>query len=234
MLPKIEYPIFTFILPSTKKTIEYRPFTVKEEKLLLIAGESEDISDQIRAMRQVVNNCCLNLETDIGLLPQFDLEFAFLKIRSKSVSNEVELKYKDKVSGKVYSFIVDLDEIEITEHPGHSNIIQLTEDVGVIMKYPTLEMLTTFSNKDITKTENLLEYLEGCIESIFDSNQVYDVSIYSKEELMSWLESIPRSGLVKVVEFFETMPELKHDLVYTDVEGIERTIALRGIDDFFQ
>ena len=113
-LPKIKYPIFELTLPSNGETVNFRPFTVKEEKFLLISQESQDQKDRIRAMRQIVNNCCINLPKDIGLLPVFDLEYCFLKIRAKSVGNIVELKYKDLTDEKIYEFQVDLDETKLS------------------------------------------------------------------------------------------------------------------------
>jgi hypothetical protein len=227
-LPKIQLPIFELTLPSNSKKIKFKPFTVKEEKLLLIASESEDTESKIRAVRQIVNNCCLNLETDVEMMPSFDLEYCFVKIRAKSVGNEVELRYRDNTDEKIYDFLVDLDKLEVTFTENHTRNIPLSESVGVIMRYPTIEILSELS------TENgVLKMVQKCIETIYDENSAYQASEYSLDELNEFIESISASQFEKVLEFFSTMPALKHELHYTDSAGTEKTITLQGIDDFF-
>jgi hypothetical protein len=233
MLPKITYPIFELILPSNKKKYNFRPFTVKEEKLLLIANESEDFKDKIRAIRQIVNNCMLDLNTDIGLLPAFDLEYSYLKIRAKSVGEEVELRYRDNTDNQVYDFTIDLNDIEVTFNEKHKSTIQLTDIIGIQMRYPTIEMLDTIQiNKE--DPASILSLVKACIATIYDEDSVYDTNEHTDQELSEFVESIPGKAFEKIIEFFDTIPVLKHDLVYTDQEGTEKTITLQGIDDFFQ
>lgn len=232
-LPKIQYPIFELTMPSTKEAIKFRPFTVKEEKILLISQESEDRKDRVRAMRQIVNNCCLNLPQDIGLLPPFDLEYCFLKIRSKSVGNIVELKYRDLTDQKIYEFEVDLDEIEITFNDGHDPNIKIDDNLGMIMKYPTIELLDNMKG-DLESTETLFEIISKCISVIYDENAAYEASNYSNKEIYEFLESLPSKVFDDITKFFETTPVLRHELNYKDSEGTEKTITLDGIDDFFQ
>ena len=232
-LPKIKYPIFELTLPSTKETIKFRPFTVKEEKLLLIAQEGDELTDRLTAIRQVVNNCMLNLPKDVGLLPSFDLEYCFLKLRSKSVGNEIQLTYRDNSDEKNYDFEVDLDKIEITFDENHNKTIQLTEDLGVVMEYPTIETIIAIGNNigDSTATLNLIK---KCISTIFDNDNSWNVSDYTDKEITEFIESIPTKQFEKISDFFETTPVLKHDLHYTDSAGTEKTITLQGISDFFQ
>lgn len=232
-LPKIQYPIFQFILPSTKETIKFRPFTVKEEKLLLIAQESDNQKDRLGAFRQIVNNCSLNLSKDIGELPSFDLEYAFLKIRSKSVGNTIDLKYKDLTDEQIYTFEVDLDELEITYDDNHTNNIMITDELGFIMTYPTVEMLDDV-DLNSENTDSVLSLVKKCIKTIYDENNTYNPKDYTEEEINSFVEDIPAKAFEKVTEFFNTMPVLKHDLKYKDSAGTEKTITLQGIDDFFQ
>lgn len=232
-LPKIEYPIFELTLPSDKSKVQFRPFTVKEEKLLLIAQESEDQKDRVRAMRQIVNNCCLNLSKDIGLLPSFDLEYCFLKIRAKSVGNIVELKYRDLTDQKIYSFEVDLDELEITFDKGHTNTIKVSDELGLVMTYPTMEML---ERVDVTKEDNEAAFslIRLCVETIYDAETAYVAKDYTEEELSTFIDSLPVKAFEDMTQFFNTLPVLKHELHYKDSEGTEKTITLQGIDDFFQ
>jgi len=232
-LPKIQYPIFELTLPSNKETVTYRPFTVKEEKLLLISQESEEQKERIRAMRQIVNNCCFNLSQDIGLLPSFDLEYCFLKIRSKSVGNIVELKYRDLTDNKIYNFEVDLDELEVTFNENHKTAIKINDDLGIIMKYPTVELLNSIKT-DIEDPETVFEVIKKCVATIYDEDNTYDTKDYTNEEIAEFVESIPAKAFEDITEFFETIPVLKHELHYKDSDGTDKTITLQGIDDFFQ
>jgi len=232
-LPKIQYPIFELTLPSNKETVTYRPFTVKEEKLLLISQESEDQKERIRAMRQIVNNCCFNLSQDIGLLPSFDLEYCFLKIRSKSVGNIVELKYRDLTDNKIYNFEVDLDELEVIFNENHKTAIKINDDLGIIMKYPTVELLNNIKT-DIEDPETIFEVIKKCVATIYDEDNTYDTKDYTNEEITEFVESIPAKAFEDITAFFETIPVLKHELHYKDSDGTDKTITLQGIDDFFQ
>ena len=231
-LPKIQYPIFELTLPSNKETVTYRPFTVKEEKLLLISQESEEQKERIRAMRQIVNNCCFNLSQDIGLLPSFDLEYCFLKIRSKSVGNIVELKYRDLTDNKIYNFEVDLDELEVAFNENHKTSIKINDDLGIIMKYPTVELLNSIKT-DIEDSETVFEVIKKCVATIYDEDNTYDTKDYTNEEITEFVESIPAKAFEDITEFFETIPVLKHELHYKDSDGTDKTITLQGIDDFF-
>ena len=231
-LPKIQYPIFELTLPSNKETVTYRPFTVKEEKLLLISQESEEQKERIRAMRQIVNNCCFNLSQDIGLLPSFDLEYCFLKIRSKSVGNIVELNYRDLTDNKIYNFEVDLDELEVAFNENHKTSIKINDDLGIIMKYPTVELLNNIKT-DIEDPETVFEVIKKCVATIYDEDNTYDTKDYTNEEITEFVESIPAKAFEDITEFFETIPVLKHELHYKDSDGTDKTITLQGIDDFF-
>lgn len=233
-LPKIKYPIFELTLPSDKTKLTFRPFTVKEEKLLLIAQESEATADRLRAIRQIVNNCMLDLPKDIGLMPAFDLEYCFLKIRAKSVGNDVELRYRDNTDGKIYEFVVDLDALEVTFSDDHNPVIKFDDTLGVIMQYPTIEILNAIDGSELEDTEATLVLVKKCITTIYDEETTYDTADYTDGELNDFIEALPGKHFQKISQFFETMPILKHDLNYKDTAGTEKTITLQGIDDFFQ
>ena len=234
-LPKIEYPIFSLVQPSTQKSINFRPFTVKEEKILLIAEESQDSKDKLRAMRQIVSNCCIDLEEDVSNLPSFDIEYIFIKIRAKSVSNEVLLGFKDEEDGKVYEFEVDLDNIQVRFNENHKSDIKLNDKYGIVMKYPTYEML---ENLNIEDSEfPTLEIAAKCISLLYDleNDNVFDMSEYSKEEILEFLSSLLRSEFNDIIlTFFQTMPTLSHEIKYTNSLGTERIIILNSVSDFFQ
>jgi hypothetical protein len=232
-LPKIKYPIYELTLPSDKSTVKFRPFTVKEEKLLLIAQEGDDVVDRLNAVRQIVNNCCLNLSTDVGLLPAFDLGYIFLKMRSKSIGNILEPRYRDLEDEKIYDFIIDLDTIEVKFTEGHTNVIQLNDALGMVMQYPTIEMLDEVAKYE-DQSESTVAMVKRCIAKIYDEERTYDAAEYTDAELTEFLESIPSKDFEKVIEFFSTMPTLFHELKYTNSVGTEKTITLQGIEDFFQ
>jgi hypothetical protein len=232
-LPKINYPIFELTLPSTQKPLKFRPFTVKEEKILLIAQESDELTDKLRALRQIVNNCCLNLDQDIGTLPAFDLEYVFLKIRSKSVGNIIELTYRDNDDQKTYDFTVDIDTVEVEFNPNHKKNIELTNSLGIIMKYPTIEILER-AKVDTSDTNSVLTLVSQCIDTIYDEETTYNPKEYTVDELKDFVDSLSAKDFAKITAFFETMPNIKHTLKYKDSNGTEKTIVLQGIDDFFQ
>jgi hypothetical protein len=232
-LPKIQYPIFELTLPSNKEIVKFRPFTVKEEKLLLISQESEDQKERMRAMRQIVNNCCFDLSQDIGLLPSFDLEYCFLKIRSKSVGNIVELKYRDLTDNKIYNFEVDLDELEVTFTENHKTTIKINDDLGVVMRYPTIEIINDIKT-DLSNPESVFEVIKKCVATIYDADDVYDTKDYTDKEIADFIESIPAKAFEDIGDFFVTLPVLTHELHYKDSDGTDKTITLQGIDDFFQ
>ncbi len=232
MLPKIELPLFSFVRPSTQEEVYFRPFKVKEEKILLIANESDDPVDKLLAIRQIVANCCQDVD-DVLSWPPFDLEFAFLKIRAKTVGNEVELKYRDTADNNVYSFVIDLDTIEVKIPENHTRDIELAPEIYVKMKYPTYEMEKKL-DKNFANPDNLIAYVKACVEYIADADNVYSMDEYSDKQVLEWLEDIPSSTFNKIVDFFDTIPTLTHELKYTDSFGTEKTIPLVGINDFFQ
>lgn len=233
-LPKIELPLFELKLPSDGQSVKFRPFTVKEEKFLLVAQESEEPKSRLLAMRQIVNNCCIDLPDDIGKMPSFDLEYCFLKIRSKSVGNEIEVAYQDNDDQKIYEFKINLDEVEITRNPDHKNTFNIIDNIGVVMRYPTIEQLTEIQMDLANDPSSILNLVRACIDVIYDDDSAYETKDYTDAELTEFVDSIPSAEFVKIARFFETMPVLRHELKYKDSNGTEKIITLEGIDDFFQ
>ena len=231
-LPKISYPIFELELPSTKQKIKYRPFLVKEEKILLTAQVSGEAEDVVNSIRQVINNCILSEGVNIDTLTTFDLEYLFIKIRSKSVNNIIKLAYRDLEDDKRYEVEVDLDEIKILEDPNHTNKIAITDDMGMIMKYPSADIASSLKILD-GEMDIFFEVLKGCIESIYDSESVYKVSDYSSEELDEFVQSLDVNTFKKIQDFFATMPRLHYEVKYTNSLGNEKVIPLTTLNDFF-
>jgi hypothetical protein len=229
MLPKIQHQLFEIEIPSLKKKVQFRPFLVKEEKILLIAAESDDDGDIIRALLQIINNCAQE-DIDLSRLAIFDIEYVFLKLRAKSVDNIIELAYEDLEDGEERKFKVNLNDIELVTNEKHTNIIDVTDSVKMKMKYPTSELAAAVES---AKTE--LEFLETmlveCVDSIYDDETVYDS--FSEEELKEFLDNLDSKTHVKIKEFFETMPRLYHAIEYTNKKGTERKIELKTVTDFF-
>lgn len=230
-LPKIDSPVFQIKLISIDIPVKFRPFTVKEEKILLIAEESKDPSDILTAIKQVINNCCIS-DIDIDKLPVFDIEYFFLQLRSKSVNNITTLKYKDKKDEIIREFDVNLDEIKPKVDPTHSNIIKITDRITVQFKYPSINMAIKI-NKLQSPTN--VEYLAECLDKVYEEDEVYEASNFKFEERVDFINSLNSKMFDQIMNtFIKTMPKLTHTIEYQNKEGENRTIVLEGYRSFFQ
>ena len=231
-LPKISHPIFELTLPSTKQTIRYRPFLVKEEKILLTAQASGEPKDIVLAIRQVINNCVLTEGIDVEDLTTFDLEYLFIKIRAKSVNNVISLTYRDLDDDKRYPVEVDLDKIEIKEDPAHTNVVEIANGLGLTMKYPKADLASSLKVVD-GELDIFFEVLKKCIDTIYDPESVYKAADYSDEELDEFIQSLDVDAFQKIQTFFATMPKLYYEVTYTNSLGQEKVIPLTNLNDFF-
>ena len=232
-LPKITQPIFDATVPSTKKKVEFRPFLVKEEKILLIAQQSSNDGEIIRAVKQILNNCITSPGFNIDDLTTFDLEYLFLKLRARSVNNIVKLSYRDTEDEEVYDFELDLDTIEITypEEAINPNIT-ITDTVGMTMKYPSssiTDKMGTFENE----IELMTFFIINCIDTIYDADEVYIASEYSNTEITEFLDGLDVGTFDKIRKFFEAMPKLYHKFEYTNKLENKRVVELTNLRDFF-
>jgi hypothetical protein len=232
-LPKLDKPTFEMTIPSQKKAVRFRPFLVKEEKILLVAQQGETEKDIIYAIKQVLTNCILDTTFNIDKLTTFDLEYMFLKLRSKSVNNIIEVSYRDVEDDKVYDFEIDLDTIEV-KYPETeiSNKIAVSDTVGIIMKYPSVTILDNIP-ENATSTDVVDYLIRSCIESIYDEETVYPVDEQPEEEVTEFLDSIDIESFNKIRNFLDNLPKLYHKLEYTNSLGNERTIELANLRDFF-
>lgn len=231
-LPKIGYPIFELILPSTKETIKYRPFLVKEEKILLTAQASGEPSDIINSVKQVINNCIITNGISVDDLSTFDLEFLFIKIRAKSVNNIITLTYRDLEDEKKYEVEVDLDEVTIKEDPTHTNKFDIGGGYGLVMRYPRADLTNSlkFIEGDMSA---FFEVLKNSIESVYDSENVYKFSDYTAEEIDEFVQELDTKAFKKIQDFFATMPKLYYEVKYTNSLDKEKVIPLTALNDFF-
>lgn len=237
-LPKIEYPIFDVYLKSLNKKIKFRPFLVKEEKLLLMAKEAEDIETLLSTVKQIINNCCLE-ELNIDDLPLFDIEMVFIHLRLRSVGESLELIYKcenvvnEETCGGNMVFEIDLNKVEVKEPEEHTNKIMITEKIGVCMKYPSLRITTSIA-KQIDSLENVLDLIYEHLDYVFDDQSKYDSDGISKEELYEFLGSMSVEQLEPFKTFFSTMPYVQTEKNVTCNKcGYNHVIVVKGIDDFF-
>lgn len=231
-LPKLNYPTFELTLPSTKETIKLRPFLVKEEKILLIAQQTEDPYEVVNAIKQVINNCIITADFDINKLTTFDLEYVFLKLRARSVNNVITLTYRDTEDEKSYTVEVDLDEVQVVYNADHKPLIEMKDGMILKMKYPTAN-LTQSLNPELSESEIFFELMKHCIEGVVQGSEFFSVEGSTAEEIDEFISSLDVNTFQKVQEFFQTMPRVKHEVSYTNSNGNKRTIVLDNLNDFF-
>lgn len=231
-LPKIDYPIHNIEVPSTKKTHKFRPFLVKEEKLLLMAKESDDVADYLSAMKQVINNCAVDKKFDVNKIATFDLEYIFLKLRSVSIDNMIKIAYVDNEDQKTYEFDIDLNTIKVVFPDKTNNNIKLSETSGLLMKYPSSTLYDDRSFINGTE-EYMFELIIKCLDKLYDGDQIYEISEYKKEEIVEFLENLNIKTYENIKEFLVSTPKLYHCINYKNALGHDRKIEFNSLNDFF-
>jgi hypothetical protein len=232
MLPKIDHPSYKIKIPSTQKNQNFRPFLVKEEKLLLIAKESGNETDILTAIKQVVTNCSLDKNLDTDKLSIFDLEYIFLKIRAFSIDNIVKIAYKDDEDETVYNFEVNLNDVNVKFPKKKNDVIKITDKIGLIMKYPSASL---YDDQEFLKTEknHYFELILKCVDKIYFDEEVYEVKDISRKELEDFIENLKVDVFKQVNEFLTSAPKIEHVLSYTNKNGSKREIYLNSLNDFF-
>jgi hypothetical protein len=228
-LPKIKHPTYSVTIPSTQQSINIKPFTVQEEKILLMAKSSEKTEDVIAAVKQIIQNCIIEA-IDVDKLATFDIEYLFVKLRSKSIGEVVDLEYKDPDTEEVIKFKVNLDDIEIKRNPDHKNKFTINEDVGLSMRYPTLDEIRVIEESD-NQENGILDMLFKCVDKIYDNETVY--TDFSETELQEFINSLPMDSMNKIKEFFDTMPTLEHTVKLKNKNGKTSEVVLKGLNSFF-
>lgn len=231
-LPKTTHPTFNVIIPSTQKKIRMRPFLVREEKILLMAQTSQDPKDIVLAIQQVVNNCLVD-KVSIDDLTTFDIEYLFLKLRGKSVSNTIEMKYNDPVDNVSYDITVNVDDVQVKIDPEHTNKIEITKTSGIILKYPKADVAEKMSNGITSEIELMFELMKYCLGEFYDKDAVYDFSEYTDEEIEEFLNDQDIATYTAIQKFIETMPRLYHEVPYVRKDGSEGKVILQTLNDFF-
>lgn len=230
-LPAVSFPVYELTVPSTKKKIKFRSFLVKEQKSLLLAKESEDVGVVIDTISQIVSDCTLG-NLDMESISMFDLEYLMTQIRAKSVGELVELIFScdtcldDKAKAKV---LIDLTLLQVKEQPDHDKVIPLFNDVGVVMKYPSLKVF-----KSVEDTENYFDVVASSIDYIYQGEVIYPAKEQTKEELVEFIGNLNRDQMDKIQLFFKTQPKLSHEVTYTcPVCSKEHKKTIEGLQSFF-
>jgi len=230
-LPKIDLPIFEMNLPSNGEKVQYRPFTVKEEKILLVAQESKDGAQEIIASKQIVNNCLIG--KDVSELAMFDLEYVLLVLRSKSVDNTITFAIKDPDTEESIKLELDIENIRVTKDENHTNEIKISEDYILYLKYPTINEFIKISELD--PKDPLVNYfmMISCLDKVASADEVYNFKDYSPEEIDTFMEDLTGSVIKGIQTFFETMPKLRHEMKYKNKNGVDKTFVIEGMRSFF-
>ena len=238
-LPKIATPTYELTLPSTGKTVQYRPFLVKEEKLLVIALESEDNKQITTAIKAVLKACVLTKGIKVESLPTFDIEYLFLNIRGKSVGEEVEVTVTCPDDGVTEVDVnIPIDNIQVQKSKEHTNNIKLDDTLSMTMKYPSLDQFIE-TNFDVneskgTQLEQSFDLIGSCIETIYSDEEAWPASDSTKKEIGEFLEQLSSSQFQDIEKFFETMPKLSYDVVVTNPKTKKKnTVVLEGLASFF-
>jgi len=239
-LPKINTPTYELTLPSNKKKIRYRPFLVREEKILVLAMESNDQKQITDAIIQIIGDCLITKNIDVTKLPTFDIEYLFLNVRSKSVGETVEVNITCPDDGKTtVETSINIDDIKVVKNKDHKFIIQLDDKYSMKLKYPTLDQFVE-NNFDFEMAEPkesvsaAMSMLSTCIDMIYDQEESWDASESTKEELDEFIDQLNTKQFQEVEQFFRTMPKLTHKLkVKNPQTGVESEVVLEGLASFF-
>jgi hypothetical protein len=234
-LPKLGVPQYELSLPSTGKTVKYRPFLVKEEKVLLLAMESQEEKQVIDAVKNVLKSCVIS-RIKVDQLPSFDLEYLFLKIRAAAIGEVIEMTVTCTDDGETNATAtINIDEVEVTKEEGHNRKIMLTDTTGILMKYPSMDRFieSQFLNKGID-ADHIFNFIAEHIEQIFDEEEVYDSSTTSKKEFREFVESLTTKQFESIQKFYETMPRLSHTFTVVNPNtGNECEYTIEGLQSFF-
>ena len=236
-LPKIATPTYELELPSTRKPVHYRPFLVKEEKLLVLALESEDIKEITTAIKNVIKACVKTRGIKVENLPTFDIEYLFLNIRGKSVGEDIEVNLICPDDGKTQVPVtISIDDVKIHRPEGHTNKIELDSSLIMEMKYPSLSefIKNNFDFSEENMMDQSFEMIASCIDKIYNKEEVWAAADCTKKEISDFLESMNTTQFKKIEKFFETMPKLSHKVKITNPNTkVESEVIMEGLSSFF-
>lgn len=235
-LPQISTPTYELELPSTGKSIQYRPFLVREEKLLVLALESEDIKEITTAIKAVIKSCIQTKNIKVESLPTFDIEYLFLNIRGKSVGEDLEVNVICPDDGETTVPVnINIDDIKVQKKKNHTTKIKIDENIMMEMKYPSLDQFIK-NNFDISgnNMDQSFDLIAACVDKIYTEEEVWSASDVTKAEIVEFLDQMNSSQFKQIESFFETMPKLSHTVtVENPVTKVKSDVVLEGLSDFF-
>lgn len=232
-LPKISYPTISLTVPPDNKAYSFRPMLVKEEKLLLMAKISDDKTDMLTSIKQVVNNCSMDPTFDVDKIPLFALEYLFVRLRGFSIGDSIKVSYRDMEDQQVYDFEVDLKKVEIKYPESLDTKIAITDKSGLVMQYPPAYI---YDDKIFLKSEGdetFYRLVVRCIGQIYDADNVYEGKDFSEDDLLEFLELMDIKSFELVRDFMSNLPSLYYKLEYKNATGADKTIELTTLSDFF-
>tara|TARA_Y100001972_G_scaffold100820_1_gene125403 strand:- start:247 stop:951 length:705 start_codon:yes stop_codon:yes gene_type:complete len=230
-LPKLNAPSYEMKIPSTGETVKFRPFLVKEQKMLMIAQESKDPNMMANTMCDLIESCVEGMK-DVHLMPTFDIEFMFLQLRTVSVGSEIELEMLCQDDGETKVLVkVKLEDIKVSELPNHKKEIMITDKIGMTFKYPTMVDIAKYGKEGISAVDTTFGIIQDCLVNIFDENEVYDEM--NQKELQEFIEQMTSEQFEEVQNFFDTMPKLRHTVEFKNPNtGVDNKVHLEGMQTF--
>lgn len=235
-LPVMKTPTYEMTIPSTKQVVKFRPFLVKEEKALMIAQQSDDANTMVNTLKGVIDACTFG-KVDVNKLAMFDIEYIFVQLRAKSVGEISELIFSCKQCGDPKAKIkinIDLTQLEVKFDPDHKTDIQLFDNVGVKMKYPSIATVNKLKGANAEDVDTIFNIIIDCIDSIYDEDNIYAAAEQSKEELTEFINNLTQDQFTKLQNFFETMPKLEKKLEFDcPVCGFHHNQTIQGLEGFF-
>ena len=231
-LPKIATPTYELEIPSSKEKLTYRPFLVKEEKLLLLAMETEKDEDIIHAIKTIITNCTFE-KANVENMPLFDLEFIFLNVRAKSIGEVIKLKLLCEDDKETYADVsINLEDIKVDFNDTHTNIIELNDNVSIIMSYPQYNMMTTPEGG--SDTAYVFKIIKQSVSQIVEGETIHEKADFTEKELDEFIESLTSKQFADIQNFFETMPRLRHEVKFKNPKTKKQNkVTLEGMQSFF-
>jgi len=230
-LPKIDTPIFILELPSTKEKIKFRPFTVKEEKILLMAAQSEDETDIANAIEQILVNCIIS-NVNLFEFTTYDVEYVFINLRAKSVNNIIELSFIDEVDEEEYKVSFDIDDVQLKTIE-RTNIIAINDEISITMIDPTYKVVKDLQAQNLSQDKLVFNMIAKCIDKVLIGDDVLILKDHTQKEQEEFINSLSSKNMRDIENYLESMPKLSHDIVYTRKDGTEITKTLEGMNNFF-
>jgi hypothetical protein len=230
-LPKISLPIYELVLPSTGEKVKYRPFTLKEEKILLTAQETKEGEQIILSIKQIINNCLIN--KDVDSLAVFDIEYILITLRSKSIDNMVKFKIKDPDTEEDVEVELDLSKVKVEKNKNHTNKIKISDEYFLFMRYPNIDEFMQLIDKEKSASERNYRIMLSCMEKLVSKDEVFKFSDFDVSEIEEFVDSLQSEHVKGIKEFFDTLPKVRHEIEYKNKKGDKKKFIIQGTETFF-